>query len=106
MDTLEIIKKGENEKKTKLSVFLERKKLEKIREETLKRTKSAVSPSGKSTLLRKLAQKNSVTSVRNMEVLIRPIILGTVRSTMKHGVQVFFVLRVRSFTPKIADSRS
>ena len=54
------------------------------------KTEIAVSPSGKSALLRKLARRNSVTSVRNMEVLIQPIILGTVRSTMqvelsKHG---------------------
>ena len=36
-----------------------------------------------SVFLRKLAQRNSVTSVRNMEGLIQPIILGFVKSTRK-----------------------
>jgi hypothetical protein len=81
--TLDIIEKGENGKKTK-RVFLERvKKLGKVKEELLRRTQSAVSPSGKSALLRKHAQRNYVTSVKNMEELIQPIILGIVRSTRK-----------------------
>ena len=38
---------------------------------------------GMSAYLRKLAQKNSVNSVRNTEELIQPIILEIVRSTRK-----------------------
>jgi hypothetical protein len=65
-------------------IILERvKKLGKLRKELLRRTQSAVSLLGKSTLQRKLAQRNSVTSVRNMEELIQPIILGIVRSLMR-----------------------
>ena len=82
LDTLEIIKKGENEKSLK-RLFLERvRKLEK-REELQIRTANAVSHLGMSAFLRKLSQKNSVTSVENMEELIQPIILGIVRSTRK-----------------------
>jgi hypothetical protein len=82
MDTLKIIKKGEMTKSPK-RMFLERvKKLGKLREELLRRTQSAVYLLGKSTLQRKLAQRNSVTSVRNMEELIQPMILGIVRSLM------------------------
>ena len=46
-------------------------------------TQNAMSHSEMSTFLRKLAQINSVTSVRNMEGLIQPIILGIVKSTRK-----------------------
>ena len=65
-------------------LFLERvKNLEKIREEPRRRTKNAVTHIGMNVFLRKLAQRNSVTSVRNTEELIQPIILGIVRSTRK-----------------------
>ena len=49
--------------------------------EEIHRTKSAVSHSRMSAFPRKLAQKNSVTSVRNMEGLMQPTILGIVKST-------------------------
>ena len=42
-----------------------------------------MSHSGTSAFLRKLAQRNSVTSLRNMEGLIQPIILGIVKSKRK-----------------------
>ena len=61
-------------KKILKRLFLKRvKNLENVRKETLIRTKNAVSHSGMSVFLRKLAQKNSVTFVRNIEEFIQPI---------------------------------
>jgi hypothetical protein len=71
MDTLEIIEKGENDKKPKSSVSGESKKTGEIKGGTSKKDS------------RKLAQRNSVTSVRNTEELVQPITLGIVRSTMQ-----------------------
>jgi len=82
MVTLEIIKTGENDKKPKAIVSGEKKAGEN-KGGILKRMENAVSHSGMSAFLRKPAHKSSVTSVRNMEGLMQPIILGIVRSTRK-----------------------
>ena len=83
MVTLKIIKNGKNEKKPKAIVSGESKKSGENKGGTLNKDKNMVSHSEMSAFLTKFVQRNSVTSVRNMEEIIQPIILGIVRSTRK-----------------------
>ncbi len=64
MDTLGIIKKGENEKNHKAIVSEESKKSEDKKGGTSKKDSKCA---GMSAFQRKLAQRSFVTSVRNME---------------------------------------